>query len=80
MGGSYSLQENNNLCTLGLTMVTRDNFLVIGPHPPPPTLPNPHFCGFVSRFGRLFGCFLTTPHMCKETSLVVVLNFYASYK
>ncbi len=51
-----SLQENNNLCTLGLTMGTRDNFLVIGPitSPPPPT---PHFCGFVSRFGCLLVVF-----------------------
>lgn len=49
-----SLQQNNNLCTLGLTMGTRDNFLVIGPNPPPPLA---HFCGFVSHFGCLLVVF-----------------------
>jgi len=53
-----SLQENNNLCTLGLTMVTRDNFFSHRPPSPPvPPSPTPHFCGFVSRFGRLLVVF-----------------------
>jgi hypothetical protein len=56
VGGSCLYKKIIIYALLGLTMVTRDNFLVIGPHPQPPPPPQPPI--FVDLSAVLVVCWL----------------------